>query len=68
VNQYEDYKTIEMTPTGQKNLYQAVVPAQDVVAEYDFMYFFEVTDTYGNGRIYPELERQTPYIVVKLER
>jgi hypothetical protein len=76
VSQYEDYKTVEMTPTAQRNppavgragLYQAVVPAEDVVAKYDFMYFIEALDNHGNGRIYPELQKQTPYIVVKLAR
>lgn len=80
VNQYEDYKTIEMKPApgcplgtkrrgqaGQKDRYEAVVPAEDIPAQYDFMYFFEVMDNAGNGRIYPELEKETPYVVVKLD-
>ena len=76
VNQYEDYKTIEMKPArltsggqaGQKDRYEGVIPAEDIPAQYDFMYFFEVMDNGGNGRIYPELEKETPYIVVKLDR
>ncbi|UCC96650.1 MAG: hypothetical protein JSW66_12485, partial [Phycisphaerales bacterium] len=68
VTQYEDYKTIDMTPTGQKNLYRAVVPGTDIPAKYDFMYFIETMDSCGNGRIHPDLHKQAPYIVVKLER
>jgi hypothetical protein len=32
------------------------------------MYYIEATDRYGAGRIYPDLEKETPYIVVKLQR
>ena len=36
--------------------------------DWDFWYFFEVMDKKGNGKIYPDLEKETPYIVVRLER
>jgi hypothetical protein len=32
------------------------------------MYFIEVMDKQGNGRIHPDLNKTTPYIVVKLQR
>jgi hypothetical protein len=32
------------------------------------MYFIEAIDENGSGRIYPDLNRETPYIVVKLRR
>ena len=32
------------------------------------MYFIEAMDNEGNGRIYPDLNKETPYIVVKLQR
>jgi dienelactone hydrolase len=32
------------------------------------MYFIEVIDNRGNGKIYPDLEKETPYVVVKLQR
>jgi hypothetical protein len=32
------------------------------------MYFLEVMDRDGNGRIYPDLDQETPYIVVRLQR
>ncbi|MHC4596130.1 MAG: hypothetical protein ACYS19_14475, partial [Planctomycetota bacterium] len=68
VNQYQDYKTLDMTETNAKGRYKAVVPAEDVPAKWDFMYFFEVMDNKGNGKIYPDLEEEAPYIVVKLWR
>jgi hypothetical protein len=68
VNQHEDYKTIEMAQTGKKDEYKAVVPGKAVAAKWDFMYLIEVMDNKGNGKIYPELEKETPYVVVKLKR
>jgi hypothetical protein len=31
------------------------------------MYLFEVMDNAGNGKIYPDLEQETPYVVVNLQ-
>jgi hypothetical protein len=31
------------------------------------MYYIEAIDNAGNGRIYPDLERETPHVVVRLE-
>jgi len=68
VNQYQDYRTLEMTPTGKKDQYQAVIPAEHVLPQWDLMYFIEVIDSRGNGKIYPNLEKETPYVVVRLQR
>src|SRR5262245_29427937 len=68
VNQYQDYRTLEMTPTGKRDQYQAVIPAEHVTPMWDLMYFIEVIDNRGNGKIYPDLEKETPYVVVKLQR
>jgi hypothetical protein len=32
------------------------------------MYFIEAMDKDGNGRIHPDLSKETPYVVVKLQR
>lgn len=68
VTQYQDYRTLEMLPTGSKDRYAAVVPGEHLVPEWDFMYLIEVMDNHGNGKIYPVLEREMPYIVVHLQR
>ncbi len=68
VTQFQDYNTIQMVNTGKKDEYKAVVPGEDVEAKWDFMYLIEVMDKNGNGKIYPDLEHETPYIVVKLKR
>ncbi|MHC4534295.1 MAG: beta-N-acetylhexosaminidase family protein [Planctomycetota bacterium] len=68
VTQFQDYKTLQMVMTDIKNEYKAVVPGSDVEAKWDFMYLIEVMDENGNGKIYPDLEHETPYVVVKLIR
>ena len=68
VNQTFDYQTLPMLPTGEKDQYQAEVPAEHVDTQWDFMYFIEVMDTCGNGKIHPDLETETPYVVVRLQR
>ena len=68
VNQHLDYQTLPMLPTGEPDRYQAVVPAGQVAATWDFQYLIEVMDNAGNGKIYPDMEKETPYVVVRLER
>ena len=68
VNQRQDYRMLPMLPSGKPNIYQAVIPAEDVVPKWDLMYFIEILDRAGNGRIYPDLETETPYLIVKLQR
>jgi hypothetical protein len=68
VTQYQDYKTLPMVKTDKKDEYKTVVPGEDVEAKWDFMYLIEVMDENGNGKIYPDLEHETPYVVVKLKR
>lgn len=68
LTQHEDYATGEMLPTGNPDEYQAEIPGAALDPKFDFMYFFEVMDSAGNGRIYPNLDQETPYTIVKLDR
>lgn len=68
VNQDLEYNTLEMLPTGEKDGYEATVLADEINPEYDFMYFVEAMDNKGRGRIYPDLNKETPYRFVKLIR
>ena len=68
VNQHEDYRTLPMLPAGGIDHYRAVIPAEEIAPTWDLMYFIEAMDNEGNGRMYPDLNKQTPYIVVKLQR
>ena len=68
VNQQQDYRTLPMLPAGGTDRYQAVIPAEEIVPTWDLMYLIEVMDKQGNGAIFPDLNRETPYIVVRLTR
>ncbi len=68
VNQHQDYRTVSMLPTGVEGRYQAVIPLADLPPTWDIMYFIEAMDNDGNGGIHPDLNQETPYVVVKLQR
>jgi hypothetical protein len=68
VNQYEDYQTLPMSPSGAAGHYEATIPGEQVRPKFDFMYLLEIMDNDGHGRIYPDLNETTPYIVVRLVR
>ncbi|MDP3001876.1 MAG: hypothetical protein Q8N38_01950 [Bacteroidales bacterium] len=68
VNQDVEYQTMPMLPTGEKNTFEAIVPAEQINPKWDFMYFIKVMDNDRNGIIYPDLNKKTPYIIVKLIR
>jgi hypothetical protein len=68
VNQRLEFQTLPMLPSGAEHQFQAVIPAELIDPKWDLMYFIEAMDTNGNGRIYPDLNRETPYIVVRLLR
>jgi hypothetical protein len=57
---------LPMLPTGSANEYQATIPGDNIDPHFDLMYMFEVMDNAGNGRIYPDLSQETPYVVVKI--
>ena len=49
-------------------LYSAAIPAAFVDPKWDLMYFVEVVGKNGAGRMYPDLERDTPYVIVPVKR
>jgi hypothetical protein len=49
-------------------LYEAVIPGNFIVPKWDLMYFLEAVDTKGNGRMYPDLEKEMPYIFAAMDR
>ncbi len=68
VNQRLDYQMLPMDETNEKGVYQVTVPADQINPKWDFMYLIEMMDTKGRGAIYPDLSKETPYVVVKLDR
>jgi hypothetical protein len=68
VNQDVDYKTIPMLPGNEPDIYEATVPPEEINPRWDYMYFIKIVDNENHGTIYPDLNRETPYINVKLLR
>ena len=66
VNQYEDMRTVEMTPVN--GVYQAEIPAGYVEPQWDLLYYFSFVDEAGGGVIVPNAEERTPYWVIVPER
>ena len=66
LSQHQDFQVLPMLPTGRNNEFQATIPAEDIDPKFDLMYLFETMDNQGNGKIYPDLAKETPYIVVKI--
>ena len=57
-----------MTAGGSKDTYAATIPGEAITTTWDVMYLIEAMDNKGNGRIYPDLEKETPYLMVKVQR
>jgi hypothetical protein len=68
VTQYEDYQTAEMTLDAKTGNYTARIPAAFDEPKWDLMYFIEVVDKKGDGRMFPDLEVETPYVVIEGRR
>ena len=68
VNQTKDYETLAMKPVNEKGNYEAVIPADKINPQFDFMYFIQAMDNQHCGVMYPDFNKQTPYFVVRLER
>src|SRR5580700_1577998 len=63
----EDY-LVQVEVTAPTGAYSATIPASFIDPRWDLMYFVEVGDRQGNGRIYPDLELETPYIIARVKR
>ena len=68
LTQYEDYQTAEMSLDAKTGLYTAAIPAAFIDPKWDLMYFVEVVGKNGAGRMYPDLEREMPYVIVAVKR
>ncbi len=68
VVQEQEYQTLVMQPGKEKGLYEATIPAADIDPQWDLMYFIEMMDRNGHGRIFPDLNKETPYRFISLAR
>jgi hypothetical protein len=68
LTQFEDYRTAEMALDPKTGIYFGRIPGDFVVTKWDLMYFVEAIDNFGNGRNYPDLEVEAPYVIVEVDR
>jgi hypothetical protein len=68
VNQYLDYTMLPMKPTGTKDIYEVTIPADKFDQKWNLMYLIEIMDNNNRGFIFPDLNKQTPYIITGLSR
>jgi hypothetical protein len=67
LTQFEDYATLDMQPTGERDTYAATVPAGFLTPAWGFMYFIESTDVAGNGANWPDLATEAPYVIAAVQ-
>jgi len=65
VNQQLEFKNLPMEPDATPGQYRAVIPVADIDTTYDLMYYIELMDKGGHGRIFPDLDKETPYKIIK---
>ena len=68
LTQFEDYEAVEMILDEPSGHYVGTIPGEFVIPHWDVMYFIEAFDEAGNGRMYPDLESEMPYVIVHLRR
>jgi hypothetical protein len=68
LTQFEDYLTADMTRDARTGAYTAQIPGDFITTKQDVMYFVETIDKAGNGRNYPDLEIEAPYVIVPVDR
>ncbi|MEX2351189.1 MAG: hypothetical protein WD529_02030 [Balneolaceae bacterium] len=69
VNEELRFSTIPMERVaGEENLWRATVPVEEMDPLFNHMYFIEMMDEDGNGRIWPDGDRTAPHIYVRLQR
>jgi hypothetical protein len=45
-----------------------MIPGKFTVPQWDLMYLIEALDTRGNGRMYPDMEIEMPYVIASVDR
>lgn len=68
LTQFEDYESVDMTFDEPSGRYVGDIAAEFVIPRWDVMYFVEVMDREGNGRMVPDLDSEMPYVIVHLQR
>ena len=68
VTQFEDYQTSRDDAGQTDGPVRRRIPASFIDPHWDLMYFIEAVDQRGAGRMSPDLEVETPYVVIAVNR
>jgi hypothetical protein len=68
LTQIEDYQTADMSLDARTGLFVGRIPGDFVVPRWNLVYFVEAIDNRGNGRNYPDLDVEAPYVIVPVQR
>lgn len=66
MDQTRPWKRTLMQPTGD-GAYTATIPAAEIDPRFDFLYYLEARVAHG-GTFWPDWQRETPYVVVQVQR
>lgn len=66
LTQFEDYETLDMHFDDNTGNYSATIPGEYIIPQWDLIYFIEAMDERGNGIMFPNFEKETPYFIVNL--
>ena len=66
LDQSEDFRVVEMQSRGN-SVYEARIPGEFVVPNWDLVYAIEAVDSYGAGAFYPDLDQRQPFVVIRVE-
>lgn len=66
MDQYKDFEMLPMTRDGEGSEFSATIPAKNIDPHFDLMYLIEMMDNNGNGFIYPDFNKETPYKIIHL--
>ncbi len=68
LTQVEDYQTADMVLDAKTGKYVGRIPAAFISPKWDLMYFVETIGKNHSGRMYPDADSETPYVVATVER
>jgi hypothetical protein len=68
LTQYEDYQTQDMRLDPATGLFTGRIPGAFIMSKWDLIYYIEAIDQNGNGRIFPDFDQETPYVIVRVLR
>jgi hypothetical protein len=68
VTQVEDYQTVEMILDSKTGKYVGRIPASFIDPKWNLMYFVETIGNNHSGRMYPDADSETPYVIATVQR